>query len=364
MKRAIDVWWRHAEAPGPQRAVARHNLAVIGHLFLLNFERSQLNGTAEQERAGAERIAAAEADWQSTMRFWAQVIDDGDVWTIVSSRIKEIDDPSLTTGASRRLRLSLAGALTLINARLALRAIELGETDAAERQVRQTRNPSFPQEGVAEGLNRVVEPLRVQVTALAEAAKRDAASGPDTADKTMEKFLEQAARLLKPIDLLLDEDHPARHAAHDEVALTALSCAIDYANKTGDWARAAVLLNALTPFALGAAAKERIVFNLATVNGNLEEGRCEVCKKNPGEEKAAIEVKMFGDVQRTPQYGSVRVTWRSLTLKVPRCEECKKKYGRSVSRSFLRFSLIGILGVVLLEFTNQHFRYGSGEDSE
>ena len=122
------------------------------------------------------------------------------------------------------------------------------------------------------------------------------------------------------------------------------------------------MLAILTPFALGAAAKERIAFNLATVNRNLEEGRCAVCKQKPGEEKAAIEVKMFGNVQRIPQYGSIRVTWQTMTIKIPRCQECKDKYGKSVFHSFSRLSFIGILGVILLRVTNQHFRYGSSDD--
>ena len=211
------MWAQLTSVPGPQRAAARHNLAVVCHLLALNFERSQLNGTAVGGRSGTDAAAAAEADWQSATKLWMQLIDDGDVWSIVSARIRDIDDPSLTTGTSRRLRLSLAGALALVEARLVLRAIELGKTGMAERLARRLKNSGLPKDGVAEGLNRVVEPLRVQVTALAEAAKRDTESSPSTADKIMERFLSQAERLLKPIDLLLDEDHPARHAAHDLV---------------------------------------------------------------------------------------------------------------------------------------------------
>ena len=69
--------------------------------------------------------------------------------------------------------------------------------------------------------------------------------------------------------------------------------------------------------------RQRIERNIEVNKSNMEYGTCWFCKKNPADEKAAIVVKMHGEVTRTPIYGGTNIKWRKIDINVPRCSKCK-----------------------------------------
>jgi len=79
--------------------------------------------------------------------------------------------------------------------------------------------------------------------------------------------------------------------------------------------------------------------NIEIVKNNLERGTCWFCKKRPAVDKAAIEVKMHGDVTRTPTWQGTHMEWQHVTLEVPRCKQCKSAH---VHTTALR-----VIGVVM-----------------
>lgn len=351
MRGAMKLWEQYSSRPGPDRAVARHNLAVLHYHLAL-----------EAERAAPSDAAAGDEHWKKALHFWDEVIDDDDVWRRVAERIRDIDDPSLTTGASRRLQQTLPGVLALVQARLAMRALDRDETEVAQRHAERIRRSGESRPGVNEALNRVVEPLRAQVKAIAETAKRAGEQNKAGADKILETFLVQAAPLLRPFDLFLDADHPARQAEHDNVALAAFSCAIDYGNETGNSRRTLALFDKFGPLAEGAAARNRIAHNRTILEQNMALDQCWFCKQRDAQKSAAIEVKMHGDVKRIPIVNGVRMTWRHNTITVPRCNECRRRANKVALYVFFGVLLASFIVVVILRALNRHGGPLDGDD--
>jgi hypothetical protein len=346
---ALKLWREQLNTSGPARAAARHNLALLHHLFALKFEQALLDGT---------KVSVNEADkhWEAATRYWNEVLNDEDVWGHVSARIRDIDDPSLPTGASRRLRKTLTAVLALIDAKLVLRALEQKQLDLAERHAQRVRTSPLPHNEAQDALGQALEPQRSQITTLADTARSNGEADPVNADKILEVFLDQAGELLRPFDILLDLDHHARQAEHDKIAQTALSLAIDYGNKTNDWQRTLTQLDLVIPIALGTAVKERIATNRSTVKTNLEADKCWFCKERSATMGSSIKVKMHGDVKRTPTYQGTQITWSKITVSVPQCDECdrmKKRLGKQVWISvFIVTFLITFLSIC---FDHGHF---------
>src|SRR5205823_1818716 len=191
----------------------------------------------------------------------------------------------------------------------------------ARRHVERLGNSRLPPELLQEGILQVIEPLRSRIKPLCQRAERDAEADPANGDNFAEQLLDEAAGPLAALDLLLPEDHAARQAEHDQVALAALQCIITFGNRTRNHRRSLALIDRLAPLAAGAAAQNRIAEDRTVIAENIEVGLCWFCGVNERIDGCAREVAMHGDVGRSDG----RVTWRHLKLTVPRCRSCKEQ---------------------------------------
>jgi hypothetical protein len=337
--RATKVWHQQ-EQNKTESHVSTHNLAVVRHLSALDWEELALSRSLSEEEKEYAR-----ASWESAFRRWKLLLKHEAFWSRLTTRIRDMNDPRLTTGTARRIRGSLPLTLLLINARLAVQAAERGNTAEAQRHVgilrewekhpataptpteRITQPPLSSTAGdlpplADEALRQALEPVRERIKHLSKTAEAEADADPEQGDQPTRRLLEQTRFLLGVVDCLLPLDHPTRIALHDEVALRALGCQIVHGNKTEDWKTAVELIEQILPIAISESARSRIRQNLTTVRNNRDMALCWFCQKNQGDEKCAIEVKMHGDVQRIPIYNGVRVTWRHNTFKVSRCASC------------------------------------------
>lgn len=339
---AASIWCCH-EGSLEEGPASKHNLAVLYHFAALEIENGLLNdkappplpGTKDQ---GETQVAEAERFWMEADKYWTMVAVEQSCWSRVASRIRAIDDHSLTTGAARRMERRLPVALTLINARLAARAHQNGKSQHARRHAERIRKSGFDSDAVNEALRIAVEPTRSGIKTLCDLAKKDAAADPAKADAVAERLLDQTAGLLALLDLLLPEDHPSRIAEHDQVAISGLVCAVEFVNKTDQWKRALELLDRVAPLAVSSAAKGRISHNQTVVQGNLESSLCWFCRQEQKDEKCVHEVAMYGDVLNL----GYKVTWRHLKVEVPRCKACKDE----ASKWDAFGGFVGIVGII------------------
>ena len=351
--RAASDLWLELERSASEANVSMHNLAVLAHVTALDLECAARTRPLS-EREQRQRDAA----WSQAYRRWRGLIDYEGFWSRLTARIRDLDDPRLPTGTARRLQATLPLALLSINAQLAAAAAQRGDAADAKRQLQTMEQSGLERSAIDEALRRTVEPLRGRLKTICKSSDAEGDADPPHANQAARRVMEQARPILAVADSLLPAGHPVRDGMHDEVALTALSCQITYGARTDDWKDSLALLEMALPIAAGGAARARIEENIAIVKRNLQASTCWFCGQARADDAAAVEVKMYGEVTRTPTFvnGSfgTRLQWRQGTIKVPRCAGCKALHQRSSNTMAVALGIVGaIVGAVLSLATAQ-----------
>jgi len=324
--------------------VSKHNLAVLYHCVALDWEHYSLS-----RKLNEKETDKLQNYWAKAFRRWNEVLQHELFWSRLSARIRALEDPRLTTGLSRRMHESLPHALLSINATLAVRYAEAGDMESAKRQVGIMRSldASSAAHNVYVALRQALEPIRCRIKSICENAERQTDKDPTQGDKTTRELIDHTKPLLAIINGLLPRGDAMRDAAHDEVAGYALRCQIPYGNKTENWKVSLELLELILPIAAGQNILDRIQENIDTVKRNFEFGMCWFCQQNPMDENATIELKMHGDVTRTPTWnGGIQVNWRYLSAKVPRCESCLRAHSKDTTVKRTCTVIGAIIGMV------------------
>ncbi len=318
--------------------VSMHNLAVLFHCLALDWEQQ-----AFSRRLDKKEIETVQRYWEDALKRWKVLLEHEPFWSRLTARIRALEDPRLTTGLARRMRVSLPLALLSINATLAVRYAEVGNFEMAERQlgIMGLWEGSLAQKALGDAC----EPLRQRIKSICKNAESQANKDPTHGDKATREVIVHTKSLLVILDTLLSPGDSMRDAAHDEVAVCALYCQILFGNKTKNWKISLELLELALPIAVGQAARDRIQENITTVKGNLECGTCWFCQQNPAEDEAVCDVKMYGNVTRTPTQNGVEIQWRHLTVKVPRCARCNSAHNRQATCVVVGAVIGGMLGL-------------------
>ena len=372
LKEAVRTW-KEQEKARQDGYVAMHNLAVLAQVRVLDLER-QIGGQA----LSRDKQKYLDDYWAAAFKRWTVLLAAEGFWSLLAARIRDLDDPRLTTGMARKIRSALPAALLSINARLAFQALGQGATEQGERHLRVIRQWSAQSASGAgqsgnkmvrrniaaaagRALNHEAAPLRERVKMLCRAAQEEAQGDPATAAEAARRLLQQAAPLLAVLDAALAEGNPVRDGAHDEVALCALQCLIDFGNHTSQWQIFIELMREVLPLAAGSSARARIEENIKIGEGNLDHqmvhGKCWFCQKNDPLEDAAVTREMHGEVVRV--FNEVR--WKHTTVKVPRCAACRSIHGKTETARLIAGTvgvLAGLGGCVYA--ANSHGAVGLG----
>lgn len=342
IKAATNLWLRQEQSS--EMNVSMHNLAVLSHATALDFEWLGTNQSLTDEQKKQRDLS-----WRQAFIRWKILLDYEGFWSRLTARIRDLDDPRLPTGTARRIRQSLPLALILINAQLAVRAVEAGAIEQARRHLRIIKESGFENTIIDEALRRAVEPIRERIKTFGKSAEEKATAEPVYGDDATRRLITQTKPLLMVLDTLLPDDHPTRVSMHDEVARRILACQILFANKTENWRVSVELLEVALPIAASASVRARLEENLQIVKRNLEfqqmYGTCFFCKKRSGEDNAAAEIKMVGNVNRIPLWNGTRITWQNLTVRVPRCRVCKTAHANATTLSGAIYTIGLLIGL-------------------
>jgi hypothetical protein len=334
--KAAESLWINYEATLTESNVSRHNLAVLSHLLVLDIELSG-NSLSKEESANRDKY------WEDTFKRWTLLLEHEGFWSRLTSRVRQMDDPRLATGFVKRLRQSLPYAILQINAFLALKAAEAGDKSEAKRQIDLMNNSGFGKDVVAYALKQVANPIRNRIKVICKSISNE--TYPDKKDEleACRKLLIQTKELLVAIDILLQDDNTIKEGAHDEVALAGISIAISYANATEDWEGVIPIFEELRKIVIGESASNRVETNYNIYKNNIEydnlHKKCFYCKSNKADDTAVVELHMHGDVQKNYS----QITWRYITIKVPRCKECMTQHNKV---NYYTWG-IGIMGVII-----------------
>jgi len=340
--------WGVQEREQSEANISVHNLAVLAHANALDLEEKMGNGVLSKEQEEKRDVC-----WAQAFNRWKILLDKENFWSRLTMRIRDLDDPRLTTGMARRMRTSLPLTLLMINAQLAVRAAERGSKADAQRHRQLMNQSGFEQEEIEEAMRRALGPIREMIRSLCRTANVEASANPQRADQVSRWLLEQTQPRLAALDCVLPAGHPTRDSLHDDVAQQMLSCQILFGNRTENWDESLKILVLILPIAVGPFIRTRVEENIQTVKSNLIYDRCWFCQKRKGDKTAAVEVKMCGDVTRTPifQYGrsGTRIEWKNRTLAVPRCPTCKQAHSSLEKYSWIGAgvgSLVGLGGCI------------------
>ncbi|HVU65708.1 MAG TPA: hypothetical protein VHD63_01200 [Ktedonobacteraceae bacterium] len=339
--------WRQMSAAPDDQGTALHNLAILRHVQALNSEQAVLEGTL----AGEEQHLL-NSRWLEAYSYWKALLDNEAFWSRVTTRIRELDDPRLTTGMVVRFRARLPETLLTINARLAVAAAERGHVADSRRHLDLLRASGFAQTLQDDVLHRAIEPLQERVKTLTKLANEQSAADPRRGNSLANQLLEQAKPLLAVVDTLLPAGDVTRAGIHDEVAEWALTVEIRYGNKTDDWKTFMPLVDRLEPLQPGELVRTRIIKERAAVKSLMESLLCWYCKDRYAEKGATNNVKMYGNVRRySVGYNTRRTEWQTLSVPVARCRECQqaqdKAHGLSSAGAWLGALLAVVLAIII-----------------
>ena len=89
--------WAALESNPEEGYVARHNLAILRQLMALEWE----NHYTKAGQLTEENKTAVGKLWRSAFKRWNLLATDDDFWGRVTARIRQLDDPRLTSGLIR-----------------------------------------------------------------------------------------------------------------------------------------------------------------------------------------------------------------------------------------------------------------------
>ena len=168
---------------------------------------------AEAEHPDPKATARLAKHWELAFKHWTTVVEDDVVWDQVIGRIRELDDPRLTTGVARRLRRTLPILLVTISVRLAIVSARRGDADGAHQHL--ARASGLDSCRVAAVLDREATPLVDQIKQICERIPERSQADPGHADELAQQLMSDTKPLLSHICAVLDQDHYLRQAAMD-----------------------------------------------------------------------------------------------------------------------------------------------------
>ncbi|MBI3248808.1 MAG: hypothetical protein HYZ50_20085 [Deltaproteobacteria bacterium] len=259
---ATQCWTEQARVASHSH-IAIHNLAVLDHLVALDGEvRLASLGlpTKEQEHLGQL--------WLRTFARWQQVLNNEEFWSVVTNRVRDMNDVQLTTSFVHHIRDTLPLALLLINAKLAYSAAERADADSAQRHIRLLHQANFGNGVANDAIRESLKPVRNRIKTATDSAKSRWTRTPQHGNRYVRELHEQAKSLLAVVDVVLPSDDLTRAGLHDTLAEAMLEGQVAFGKKTNDWLESIKLLQLAQELAVGQAVQTRLADNIETLEKN------------------------------------------------------------------------------------------------
>jgi hypothetical protein len=315
---AKSLWTKQVERGGDEQGIAAHNMAVMFHVAALDIEWAASN----QSPLGDELKQQRDDYWANSIEMWTRLLSSERAWDYLMARAEELNDPRLRRATVRQLRASLPVALLTINARLAVRASQGGETAEAKRQTRLIEQFAFAPDVVAEARQYALEPLRHRIYDLCQTTEKEVLGKPEQAAQFASQLLDRARPLLIAFDDLLPAGDSQRADVLDAVALTVNDAVILRASSMAhgskvEWQSSQQLLERVSRYAATLTMRSRINESLVWVQDNVRYSdykSCWFCSEQEGRERDLVLVRLYKMVayKRYEYYDAP----------VPRCGDC------------------------------------------
>jgi hypothetical protein len=248
----------------------RDPVARLTHELLWFSAPEQHREAVETEYRGPFPPGTAEARrldllWVNSLTAWALRLEAPEFWAHAKERVKQIDDPRLTTGTVRRLREQLPRHIVSVTADLAVRAASLGIA-AVDRLVGLIDESPFPDEIVDDVLREAVRPAERVISAACSQIRDTLQVKEEQAGALATDLLAKVAGPMMVVEALQGAGNDVTTALSDEIALVVNNCAIADHRVTGTSATALRLLGLAKPFARLRSTIELIGENISVIS--------------------------------------------------------------------------------------------------
>lgn len=259
---AASAIWTVRESTG---TAATHNIAVFWHFTAL--EREHYDAMADGAKA---QESIAETSWRNAIKRWRYLLADQAVWSALDSRVRQLNDPQLSSDFGKRMRSAMPLALAKIHAQVALNCIERQRPFLARTQVELLRELAAREEIVEMAADLVLDKAKRRLQSHSQNVKDEAARSPERAAELARTLIAPTLLLFEIIDLFFgDADYVGKDLLN-ETASVCVECAVMYQRKTGDNGTFVDLLERLRPISDNAELTARISENLRIGKKNLE----------------------------------------------------------------------------------------------
>ena len=335
---------------GTERAKCRHNLAVYKHLSALDGERKMLALPSDNEPT--QVVLAICEYWDRAISQWNLTVKDVDAWHIVADLVSSLNDPRLDYRFARSLRDQFAFAFDQINVDLAVAFAKAGRASDAKQQVKYMTRSQPDADDVEGTFDDAFAGLQKQVEAIVNAARDEANNNPKSGLAKVDEILVRTKEPVQISRIIFDKGAPIRESMITTIFSGVRNCLIAYGNATTDWDGCLSRISELKALAENdrqvalVAGDERIIAGNKKVQDEERINEiCWICKREKGDPALSIVRPMYGEVKRESDYSyrystPTRITWKSITVKIPLCRKCKEEHDSRPRRRFCRVASI------------------------
>lgn len=360
---AQKSWTKLAKkASGESSLIAKHNLAVLGHMLALDRERKLLTAKNKTQLTQEQR-KKVNAYWSFAFKYWEQLYGDDAFWALLENWALKKNDHRLTSEFVCSFRKALPIAFDNINADLAVEFCYREMHARAKDHIHIMQQTNQGEDDVEASLQRVTSPLHARVDWAIEQATLELTNNKTEGKARCLELFNTVKEILSVLETLLGRTNPEYTETCDRVAENMLKCQIVYGNETEDWEGSIPLLEASHKIACGEVIRNRIQQNMDTLKNNVKLGRCWFCQKNKPQSGSEIKQKMYKNIywkdvksgkypeimkQLIVQFGKIMLQNRladfshldtllegkvlassTSTISIQRCPQCKKIHSTS-----------------------------------
>lgn len=270
------IWANGLSENDVEKAViCKHNLAILYQLIALEGELLSL-----EKNLAEKTLDKIEEYWRKSFEWWEQLTDDETFWTLVTNRIRSLDDPRLTTGFARRMRTTFPEAMDKINASLAVQFIQKGKLELAQKHIAYMKETHQGLDDVSKTLASIIMPIQTRIYDIIKKATEIAKSEPERGAQAALDLFKTVSSPLDTVRKILPRDDHNRIDLCDAVAEAGLTCQRAYTRETRDWEQGTAILREAKRFAESDEVLELIAEHLALSQGaSLIDPISEACEQ-------------------------------------------------------------------------------------
>jgi len=243
VKKPVKIFSLNSFDP-KEAAINLHNMAIFNHFCALNNPESK----SSQEIIGF---------WQEAYKYWSDLAVLSDFWSLLSSRVREVNDPRLSDNHVTTLRESALSILAFTNAQQAVRLIETEDIEGATELLKliPTNQKNLPRNNI---LKLATSTNKERLLAAESAVEPKMKEDPARCDDEIESLLTEGNEELRIFGTIFSNTSPEFAILRDGLVEAVLNALDEFFIKTEDYSRSIDLIKSIEKIPINSKIKKEI----------------------------------------------------------------------------------------------------------